>query len=124
MDRKFLMTAMGYGILGLILGIYMAASENHGQMVTHTHIMLLGFVVSFFYAAVHKLWLPGNTVKLAKTQFLLHQLGTAGLVAGLYLLYGRYTPAATIGPVLGVFSVIAFAGFVLMKIMVIKAAKT
>ncbi|MEQ8207840.1 MAG: TonB-dependent receptor [Woeseia sp.] len=123
MDRKFLMTAMGYGILGLVLGIYMAASENHGQMVTHAHIMLLGFLVSFFYAVVHKLWLPETTGKMAKTQFLLHQLGTAGLVVGLYLLYGRYFPAATVGPVLGIFSITALTAFVLMKVMVIKAPK-
>ena len=123
MDKKFLMTAMGYAIVGLVLGIYMAASENHGQMVTHAHIMLLGFLVSFFYAVVHKLWLAEPPVKLATAQYWLHQVGTAGLVVGLYLLYGGHVPATTIGSAMAVFSVTALAGFVLMKVMVIKSPR-
>ena len=46
MDRKYVLTGLGYALLGLLLGIHMAATKNHGQLVTHAHIMLLGFVVS------------------------------------------------------------------------------
>ena len=55
MDRKFVLTGLGYAILGLLLGIYMAASKNHGQLVAHAHIILVGFVVSFVYGVCHKL---------------------------------------------------------------------
>lgn len=55
MDRKFILTAFGYAILGLALGIHMAASKDHGQFVTHAHIMLVGFVLSFIYGLCHKL---------------------------------------------------------------------
>ena len=48
MDRRFVLTAFGDAILGLALGIYMAASKNHGQHVTHAHFMLIG-VFAFFY---------------------------------------------------------------------------
>jgi hypothetical protein len=30
MDKKFVMTGLGYAILGLALGIFMAATKNHG----------------------------------------------------------------------------------------------
>lgn len=121
MDRTLLMTAFGYGILGLALGIHMAATENHGQLVTHAHIMLLGFVVSFVYAVMYKLWLNSAGGRLPTLQHVLHQVGTLGVVIGLYLMYGGYAAPATMGPVLGAFSVTALAGMVLMKVMLIRA---
>ena len=86
MDRKFVATGLGFGILGLLLGIYMAASHNHGQLVTHAHIMLVGFVVSFVYGVCHKLWLGNNESGLARIQFYLHVVGAIGLTIGLFLL--------------------------------------
>lgn len=121
MDRKYLMTAFGYGIVGLVLGIYMAASKNHSQLVTHAHIMLLGFVVSFIYAVIYKLWQPSDQSLMAKLQYYGHQLGTLLLVLGLYCLYGGLVADKLVGPLLGVASIITLAAFVLMKILVIKA---
>lgn len=118
-----LLTGFGYGLLGLVLGIYMAASHNHGQLVTHAHIMLLGFVVSFVYAVCYKLWLPTEHGKLGNVQFWTHQLGAAGLTIGLFLLYGRFLPMERLDPVLAVFSILALIGFLLMKVMLVKATK-
>ena len=73
MDRKFVISALCYAMLGMLLGIYMAATQDHGQFVTHAHIMLVGFVVSFIYALCHKLWLDGPNRRLAQIQFYLHQ---------------------------------------------------
>lgn len=123
MDRKFVLTALGYAILGLGLGIFMAASKNHGQLVTHAHIMLVGFVVSFFYALCHKLWLPGSPSKLAAAQYYVHQLGSALLFIGLFLLYGNFLKEESIEPVLSIGSVTVFAGVIMMKVLVIKSSK-
>ena len=90
MDRKFILTSLGYAIIGLALGIFMAASRDHGHLVTHAHIMLIGFVVSFVYGLCHKLWLDNTTSKLAISQFYIHQIGTLGIVIGLFLYYGKY----------------------------------
>ena len=120
MDRKFLMTSFGYGLIGFILGIYMAASHNHGQMVTHAHIMLLGFVVSFVYAVIYRLWLDGDTGGLGKAQYWAHQVGTIGLLFALFLGYGKFLPMATLEPLLALSSLIVLAGFVSMKILLIK----
>ena len=120
MDRKFLMTSFGYGLLGLILGIYMAASHNHGQMVTHAHIMLLGFVVSFVYAVVYRLWLNSGTGTLGTVQYWAHQVGTLGLLVALYLGYGQFVPMGTLAPVLAVSSLVVLAGFIMMKIVLIR----
>lgn len=123
MDRKFLMTAFGYAIVGLVLGIYMAESQNHGQLVTHAHIMLLGFVVSFVYAVCHKLWLVGGTGRMGTVQFWLHQFGTLGLAVGLFLLYGRLMPLEQVGPIFGIFSTTSLVALILMKVMLIRTKK-
>ena len=123
MDRKFVLTSLGYAILGLALGIFMAASHNHGQLVTHAHIMLIGFVVSFIYGLCHKLWLNNITSKLAVAQFYIHQVGTFIIVIGLFLYYGQFVTLETIDPVLAVASITVFIGMVLMKVLFIKSAR-
>ncbi len=124
MDKKYLMTAFGYAILGMLLGIYMAASKNHIQHVTHAHILLIGFVVTFAYAVCYKLWLSGPIGRLGQIQFYCHQLGTLVIVICLFLLYGRHVSDAILGPILGVASIAVLAGVVLMKVKLIKAEKT
>ena len=123
MERKYLLTSFGYAIVGLLLGIYMAASKNHSQFVTHAHIMLLGFVVSFIYAVAYKLWVGNAPSKLSNIQFYFHQIGTLSLVAGLFLMFANVVSENMLGPILGVSSVLVFVGVVLMKIQLIKATK-
>lgn len=123
MDRKFVLTGLGYAIAGLALGIFMAASKNHGQLVTHAHIMLIGFVVSFIYGLFHKLWLNNTTSKLAMTQYYFHQIGTIIVVTGLFLYYGKFVSLETIDPVLATSSIMVFIGMVLMKVLFIKSTR-
>ncbi|MDN4500827.1 TonB-dependent receptor [Alteromonadaceae bacterium BrNp21-10] len=121
MERKFLLSAFGYALVGVILGIFMASSKNHGQLVTHAHIMLLGFVVSFIYAVCHKLWLTTPSAKLVQVQYYAHQIGTLVLVVALFLMYGGMVAASVLGPILGVASILVLLGVILMKVMIIKA---
>jgi putative solute:sodium symporter small subunit len=123
MDRKFVLTGLGYAILGMILGIMMAASKDHGQHVTHAHIMLLGFVVSFIYGLCHKLWLNNTTSGLSKIQFYLHQLGSIVLFIGLFLFYGGHVPLEVVDPVLAIASIVVLVALVLMKVLFIQAMK-
>lgn len=120
MDRKFVLSAFAYAIIGLGLGIYMASSKNHGQFVTHAHIMLIGFLLSFIYGLCHKLWLNNSTSKLAVTQFYIHQIGSAVLLTGLFLLYGNFIEIEILDPILGISSIAVFVAVVLMKVQFIK----
>lgn len=123
MDRKFILTSLIYAILGLALGIFMAASKDHSHLVTHAHIMLIGFVVSFIYGLCHKLWLNNLISKLSVSQFYIHQIGTLGVVIGLFLLYGNYVSLEAIDPYLALFSITVFIGMVLMTVLFIQSSK-
>ncbi|PHR66647.1 TonB-dependent receptor [Pseudidiomarina marina] len=121
MDRKYIIIAFIYGILGIALGMWMAATANHRQLPTHTHMMLLGFTVPILYAALLKVWMKlTEPTKELWIQFGLHQLGTLGLTIGLYLLYGGYIKREVLDPFLGVSSLLTFAGFILIFILFLK----
>jgi len=120
LDRKYLVWALAYVALGMGLGIYMAASENHAQHVTHAHILLVGFVVSFIYAAIHKLWLGDQPTRLGKTQFVVHQVGALMMFSGLFLLYGGFVAPERIEMLLAPSTIIVFAAAVMMIAMVLK----
>jgi hypothetical protein len=120
LDRKYLLCAMVYIAIGMGLGVYMGASGDHGQLITHAHILLVGFVVSLSYAIIHRLWLAPAGSGIASAQFYVHQAGTAVLVVGLFLLYGQFAAEPTVGPVLGIASVVVLVGALLMGYMVMK----
>jgi len=117
MDKKFIITSLFYAIVGMLLGIFMAASKDHGHMVTHAHIMLIGFVVTFIYGLCHKLWLNNIVSILSKIQFYIHQLGTASILIGLFLYYGHFVSMETIDPVLAISSIAVLIGMILMTVL-------
>lgn len=123
MDRKYILSSFIYALLGMTLGIVMAASKNHGQLVAHAHIMLAGFVVSFIYGLCHKLWLHNINNLLSKTQFAIHQVGVAVLSIGLFLFYGGYVPMETIDPILALSSIAVLVGMLLMLVLFVNAPK-
>lgn len=122
-DKKYLLCAMVYIVIGMGLGVYMGASHDHSLFVAHAHILLVGFVVSFIYGTIHKLWLHQVSSGLATAQFLLHQIAAVIMLTGLVLLFGGIVPEATIGPVLGLSSVGVFIAAAMMLYMVFKSAK-
>lgn len=120
MSRRYLVWGLCYAAIGMALGIYMAASHNHGQLVTHAHVLLVGFVLSLVYGLIHRLWLDAPRRALALTQFVLHQLAAILLLTGLFLLYGGKAGEETLAPLLGIGSVGVLLGMLLMLYMVVR----
>lgn len=118
-DRKYVLCAFAWAIAGLGLGLYMGLSRNHGQLVTHAHIMLVGFVLSFAYAVTHRLFLGDVKRWLSALQFYLHQLAALVVLGGLYLMFGGVLPEPTIGPVVGIASMAVLLALLLMMAMVL-----
>ncbi len=118
-DRKYLVCALLFAIAGITMGIYMAATDNHGEMVAHAHILLIGFVVSFIYGIIHKLWLPQPNQTIAKTQFYIHLAAALVLSVGLTLLFGGMAPAERLMPLLIIGSLGVLIAVLLMLYMVL-----
>lgn len=120
-DRKYLVSALGFAVLGMLLGIVMSASKDHGQAVTHAHLLLVGFVVSMMYGIIHKLWLPVYSGGIARVQFILHHLGVLGMISGLFMLFGQIAPEEKLVPLLSSSSLAVLAAMILMLFMVLKS---
>lgn len=119
-DRVFLTWALGYVVLGMLLGIFMAMSQDHGQHVTHAHILLVGFVLSLVYGVIHKLWLEGGSGRFAKIQLYAHQAGAVAMSVGLFLLYGNFVATEIVDPLLGGASIAVLAAALMMFWMVVR----
>ena len=119
-DRKFLLCGLFFAIAGLCLGIYMAASRNHSEMPTHAHIMLVGFVFSFIYATIHRLWLQGIGGRLKWVQFGLHQFGAVMIAIGLFVLFSGHSSEDAVMPFLAPGGISVLLGMLVMTWMVMR----
>jgi hypothetical protein len=121
LGRAFFVSALLYGVLGMLLGLDMGIRHDHGQMPTHAHIMVIGWlsfaVFGLFYAsydhAVPKV--------LAKLHFWLAQVSLAGLVIGLWLIYSGKTQFE---PVAAISSIAYAASFLVFAVVALSAIRT
>jgi len=94
--RLFFTLAIVYALLGIILGLSMAISGDHGEEVTHAHIMLAGFVTSALIGYFYHLFPAANARGIATAHFWLQAASSVVMLGSLLLLYGG-TPAAEPG---------------------------
>jgi hypothetical protein len=110
--KSFFTSALVYGVLGMLLGLEMAMRKNHGQMPTHAHIMVIGWVSFAIFGMFYSVY--GSTVPrlLALAHLWLSQITFALLVVGLYLIYSgktQFDPLAAIGSIGYAVSFLIFA---------------
>ena len=100
--RLFFTLAIVYAILGMILGLSMAISNNHGEMVTHAHIMLVGWVTSALIAYFYHLFPATGSKPIAIFHFWFQAVSTVLMLGSLFLLYGgnaAVEPFAAVGSI-------------------------
>ncbi|WP_027059230.1 hypothetical protein [Mesorhizobium loti] len=108
--RNFFTLAIIYALCGMALGIHMAISEDHGQMPTHAHTMVAGWLMSAVFAFFYHLFPAAGQKVLAKIHFWLTAISGIGLMIGLYILLAG-NPG--IEPLLGISSIGFYAGMLL-----------
>ncbi len=118
--RSFMAMALLYAIAGLIFGLQMAISNNHGQMTTHVHINLIGWVSFFLFALFYRLFAANVPTILARIHFWLAQVSALGIFVGIGMIHAgqtQFEPLAAISSIAYaisflVFAVVAYRGFV------------
>lgn len=112
LSEKFIKSAAVYIIFGMILGIYMAATQDHSQMPTHAHLNLLGWVTMGLMGLIYKCWPAVAAAKLANLTYWLAHISVIGMTIGVGLLYAgmmEYEPIAIISSLIALFNMILFA---------------
>lgn len=120
--RWFFVTALVYGVLGMLLGLEMAIRHDHGQLPTHAHIMVIGWLSFAVFGMFHSVHGHATPKLLAHIHFWLAQLSLAGLVVGLYLIYGGKTQYEPIAAVSSIAYAVSFLLFVLVAIPAMRAS--
>jgi cbb3-type cytochrome oxidase subunit 1 len=126
-DALFLRAAVVYAILGIVLGIVMAATQDHSQMPTHAHVNLLGWVSMALYAVVYRVWPEAARSRLAWPQFWLANGGTLVLVIGVAGIMQGYPesfePLASIGSLASLAAMLLFAVVVFTRVPATQSAR-
>ncbi len=118
--RAFFVSAVVYGLLGMLLGLDMAMRHDHGQLPTHAHIMVVGWVSFAIFGLFYFLLGAAVPKWLAWTHFWLAEVSLAVLLIGLWLYYAgqtQFEPLAAVGSMAYAvsFAVFAFAAFKAMQ---------
>jgi hypothetical protein len=108
----FFKTAVIYAIIGMALGVHMAASHNHDQHVTHAHINLIGWVGFALFGLYYDRVRQAAQGLLARVHFWSAQIGYLVIIVGIWLIHDGVTaaePVAAIGSLITLASMILFA---------------
>lgn len=115
---RFLRLSVIYALLGIALGIFMAASRDMAQMPTHAHLNLLGFVAMAIYGFFYRLY-PAADGWMAVAHFWIANIGMIGLIASVAAIHGGYPAVGD--PSAKVFSLVVTLGMAVFAVVVFKA---
>jgi len=116
--RNFFTLAIVYALCGMALGLHMGMSGDHGQMPTHAHVMLAGWVTSALFSFFYHLFPSVGEKALAKVHFWLTAISGIGLVGSLYFVTAGNE---SMEPVLGIASIGFFLGMILFAFIALPA---
>ncbi len=121
-SRGVLLTGAVYLLIGILFGAYMGASGNHELAPVHAHINLLGFTLMTVFGLAYR-GIPALAEGLLpRLHFWLHQMGSLGLLIGLFLMMSGSVPAERIGPFFPIFEAAILVGALLWLVNLLRQA--
>ena len=118
--RAFFISAVVYGFLGLLLGIYMATGQDRTQLPTHAHIMVIGWLSFAVFGFFYHFFGQAVPQLLASLHFWVAEASLVIIVVGLWLIFsGRaeFEPLAAVGALgyAGSFAIFAVGAFLALR---------
>jgi hypothetical protein len=111
--------AVVFVVVGIFMGIGMAASQDHSIMPAHAHLNLLGWVSLFLFGIYYERRPALDASRLALLQVGLWTVGTVVLVAAVAAIHLGYSAAE---PVAGISSFVVLAAMLMFGYMVFRPA--
>lgn len=112
LSQTFLKLGVSFGLIGMAMGVYMAASHDHTLAPVHAHINLIGWVGMFLAGLFYAQRPHAAAGRMAQAQLISAVLGllilTPGL-AGVLLGFSFGEPMAAIGSMLTILAMLIFA---------------
>ena len=114
-SQLYFKTAILFLIIGILMGLNMAISQDHTVIGAHAHCNLLGWVTMAIFGGYHALNPQKAETRLAMIQYYVYTAGIVLMVPSLYLmLLGNMA----MEPIVGISSIITFAGVLLFAFII------
>ncbi len=115
---KFMRAAVLWAMAAMLLGLFMAISEDHGQKVAHAHAVLIGWASMALYGLFYRAWPHAAADRFARWHFWVANLSVLVLAPALVALYAGIGAA---DPFAAVSSIGVLAGMALFAVIVWRA---
>ena len=109
MGNRFLRLAVLYILIGVSMGIFMAASHNYTLKPVHAHLNLLGWATMALFGLWYRSCPSSSDTRLAKVHFWLHNIALPIQMVTLMMFLNGNT---AIEPVLAGASVVMGVGLI------------
>ena len=116
--RIFFLSSLFFGLAGLVLGNVMAATQDHGQLPTHAHTMVIGWVSFALFGLFYHQFPAAASGLLAKVHVAVAEASLSVLLVGLFIHYGGND---AIEPLLGVAAIVYALSFALFAFIAARA---
>jgi peptidoglycan/LPS O-acetylase OafA/YrhL len=87
LSNSYFRLSVIYSLVGLGIGLMMVSVDDHSQMPTHAHIMLIGFIVMFMFGAFYRLYPDAEKGVLPVLHFAVANLSFVAFMVGFWLIY-------------------------------------
>ena len=119
-SQLYFKTAILFLIIGILMGLNMAISQDHTVIGAHAHCNLLGWVTMAIFGGYHALNPQKAEMRVAMIQYYVYTAGIVLMVPSLYLmLQGN----AAMEPIVALASVITFVGVLLFAFIIFSNGK-
>lgn len=108
--KQFFILGIVMAVVGMLLGLKMAMTNDHGQMPVHAHIMVAAWLMSAVFGFFYHLFPAARENKLAPIHFWIHAVSIVVLVVSLYIVLAG-NPG--VEPVTAISSILFFASMFL-----------
>lgn len=117
--RRFFASAIVYAILGMALGLIMGMTQDHSQMPTHAHLLLVGWATFALFGLFYHAFPGAAANKLAHVHFWLAEVSLIVLIIGLYLIFNGYSGADPIAAIasIGLLASMILFGFIAWPVL-------
>jgi len=87
LSTSFIRAAVIYSLIAMSIGIMMVTIDDHAQMPTHAHMMLIGFVMMFLFGLFYRAWPQAEAGWLPVIHFIVANLSLIGMAIGFWIIY-------------------------------------
>jgi cbb3-type cytochrome oxidase subunit 1 len=122
-SRGFLVIGPIYLAIGIMLGSYMGATNDHALLPVHAHLNLLGFTLMMVFGLAYHLLPEAGGSGLARVHFWLHQAGTLVIIVMITLLFSGKIGETAMFPVEPIAELAVLVGVLIFALAMFRHAR-